>query len=90
MSSLVGYYRHLESCQHYLRGSCWIPFSISERLIHTGHLLVASTLADKRKLSPGPHLPSVLTVPDTLSWFHFLGYMNGPMDGMKEVFGELT
>ena len=90
MISLVGFYLHLESCQHYLRGSCWIPFAISERLIHTGHLLVASTLADKRKLSPGPNLPRILTVPKSLSWFHFLGYKNAPMERMYEVFGELT
>ena len=48
MSNLVGHFRHFYSCSHYLRGSCWIPFAISQRLIHTGHLLIASTLADKR------------------------------------------
>ena len=89
MSNLVGNFRHFDSCSHYLRGFCF-PFAISERLVHTGHLLIRSTLADKRKRSPGSNLPEVLTVPRTQHWFTYLGYENGPMEMMHKAFGELT
>ena len=78
-SSLVGYFRHLESCLHYMSGSCWVPSVMAERLTHTRHALLAATLADMRKQSSGANLPAFLEAPTTNdSWF-LMGYTNTPM-----------
>ena len=47
-SNWTGYARQSESCLHYLNGKCWVPSIMCERLSHTGHALIASTLADMR------------------------------------------
>ena len=89
-SCLVGYFRHLESCLHYMSGSCWVPSVMVDRLTHTGHLLLASTLADMRKQSSGANLPKFLEPPRTNeSWF-LLGYTNTPIDRMFATFGCMT
>ena len=69
-SCLVGYFRHLESCLHYMSGNCWVPSVMVARLTHTGRLLLASTLADMRKQSSGANLPKFLEPPTANdSWF---------------------
>ena len=72
-SSLVGYFTHFESCLHYLNGKCWVPSVMCERFSHTGHALIASTLADMRKQSSGSALPAHLLIPRTNTWWYFLG-----------------
>ena len=68
MSKWTGYARHFESCLHYLNGRCWIPAVMCERLAHTGHAMIAATLADMRKQSSGSSLPAFLKVPKTNDW----------------------
>ena len=75
----------------YLRGECWLPYAIAERLTFTGALILISALADLRKLSPELALPAVL--PDNLraSWWELtVGWTNSPVQRMLATSGELT
>ena len=88
---LVGYCRQYLSCVGYLRGQCWLPYAIAERLAFTGALILHSALADLRKLSPELGLPARL--PDNLkvSWWELtLGWKDSPVQRMLATFGELA
>ena len=61
-----------------------------DRLSHTGHLLLASTLADMRKRSSGANLPTFLEPPTTNKFWFRLGYKNTPIDRMFATFGCMT